>query len=68
VEAPIKRKGKTMAIEKYIEVIDITTPPKNNTFKRMIRQLREAKDKIAKLKREEFVGKKKVKRPHGYVS
>jgi hypothetical protein len=37
VEAPIKRKGKgkIVPIEEHIEVIDITTPPENTTFKRM---------------------------------
>jgi uncharacterized protein (DUF3084 family) len=63
MEAPIKRKGKgkVEAVEKHIEVIDITTPPENTTFKRLIRQLREARDEIAKLKREELVGKKKLR-------
>jgi hypothetical protein len=42
-------------------VIDITTPLENTTFKRLIRQLREPRDEIAKLKREELVGKKKLR-------
>jgi hypothetical protein len=62
VEDPIKRKGKVkiVPIEEHIEVIDITTPPENTTFKRLIRQLREAKDEIHKLKREELVERKKL--------
>jgi hypothetical protein len=53
VEAPIKRKGKgkVVVVEKHIEVIDITTPPKNPTFKRLNRQLKEARNEIANLKR-----------------
>jgi hypothetical protein len=49
METPIKRKGKGKVedVKKHIEVIDITTPPENTTFKRMIRQLREARDEIA---------------------
>jgi hypothetical protein len=42
-------------------VIEITTHPENTTFKRLIQQLRESRDKIAKLKREELVGKKKLR-------
>jgi hypothetical protein len=62
VEVPIKRKGigKVVVFEEHIEVIDITTPPKNTTFKRLIRQLREARAEIVKLKREELDGRKKL--------
>jgi len=59
VEAPIKRKGKgkIVPIKDPIEVVDITTPPENPTFKRLKRQLKEARAKIVKLKREELVEK-----------
>ena len=62
MEAPVKKKGKgkNVPIEEHIEVIDITTPPENTTFKTLIRQLREARAEIAKLKREELVKRNKL--------
>jgi hypothetical protein len=51
MEPPIKRKGKGKieSIEKHIDFIDITTPPENPTFKRMNKQLKEARKEIASL-------------------
>ena len=62
MEAPIKRKdkGKIVPTEEHIEVIDITTPLENTTFKRLIGQLKEARVEITKLKREELIERKKL--------
>ena len=62
MEAPIKRKGidKTLPIEEHIEIIDIMTPLENPTFKRMNKQLKEARNEITNLKREGFVERKKL--------
>lgn len=62
-EAPVKRKdkGKIGVVEKHIEVIDITTPSENPTFKRLIRQLRDARKEVACLKEEGFAERKKLK-------
>jgi len=40
------------AIKKPVETIHITTSPNNQTFKRLIRQLREAGKEVAHLKLE----------------
>jgi hypothetical protein len=37
VRAPIQRKGKSVPIKELIEIVDITTPPENPTFKRLNR-------------------------------
>jgi hypothetical protein len=37
VRAPIQRKGKSVPIKEPIEIVDITTPPENPTFKRLNR-------------------------------
>jgi hypothetical protein len=62
-EAPVKRKdkGKIETVEKHVEVIDITTPPDNPTFKRLIRQLRDARKEISHLKGEGLAERKKLK-------
>jgi hypothetical protein len=62
-EAPVKRKdkGKIETVEKHIEVIDITTPPENPTFKRLIRQLRDARKEVSHLKEEGLAERKKLK-------
>jgi hypothetical protein len=39
-------------MKRPVEVINITTPPNNHTFKRLIRQLREARKEVAHLKAE----------------
>jgi hypothetical protein len=62
-EASIKRKdkGKIGTVEKRIDFIDITNPPKNHTFKRLIKQLREARKDISHLKGEGLAERKKMK-------
>jgi hypothetical protein len=45
-----KDKGKGEATEKPIEVININSPPDNPTFKRLIRQLRDARKEVSHLK------------------
>ena len=62
MEAPIKRKGKgkNVLIEEHIEVIDITTPLENPTFKRLNKQIKEARNEIANLKGEGLVERKKL--------
>jgi len=57
---PIQRKGKTVPIKKHIVIIDIITPPKNPTFKRINRQIKEARTEIDKIKREELVERMKL--------
>jgi hypothetical protein len=42
-------------------VININTPPSNPTFKRLIRQLREARKEVAHLKEESLTGRIKMK-------
>ena len=61
MEAPIKKKckGKVVAIEMHIEVIEIISPLENRTFKRMNRQVKEARNEIANLKGEGLVERKK---------
>jgi hypothetical protein len=61
MEAPIKRKGKVLVVENHIEVTDITTPPEKPTFKRMNKQLKEARNEISNLKGEGLVERKKLK-------
>jgi hypothetical protein len=63
VEAPIKikGKGKDEVVEKNIEFIDITIPWENPTFKRLNRQLKEARNEIYNLKGEGLVDRKKMK-------
>jgi hypothetical protein len=48
--APIQHKDKGEYIEKHVEVINIKTPPSNNTFKRLNRQLRATRKEFARLK------------------
>jgi hypothetical protein len=55
-----KDKGKGETIEKPVEVINITTPPDNPTFKRLIRQLRDARKEIVHLKGERLTERKKM--------
>jgi hypothetical protein len=50
--APVQQKDEGEAMKKPIEVININTPPSNHTFKRLIRQLREARKEVAHLKEE----------------
>jgi hypothetical protein len=59
--APVQQKDKGEAIEKPVEVININTPPSNHTFKRLIRQLREARKEVARLKEESLSERIKMK-------
>jgi hypothetical protein len=56
-----KYKGKGEATEKPIEVININTPPDNPTFKRLIRQLMDARKEVAHLKAESLTKRRKMK-------
>jgi hypothetical protein len=51
-KAPVQQKDKGEAIEKSVKVININSPPSNHTFKRLIRQLREARKEVSHLKEE----------------
>jgi hypothetical protein len=59
--ASVQYKYKGKSIEKPIEVININTPPSNPTFKRLIRQLREARKEVAHLKEESLTERRKMK-------
>jgi hypothetical protein len=48
-------------MKKPIEVININTPPNNHTFKRLIRQLREARKEVSHLKEEGLSQRIKMK-------
>jgi hypothetical protein len=47
---PMQQEEETM--KKPLEIVHVTTPPKNQTFKRLIRQLRDARKEVAQLKEE----------------
>jgi len=47
--------------KKPIETVHFTTPPNNQTFKRLIRQLRDARKEVAQLKTEAMSDKEKMK-------
>lgn len=55
-----KDKGKGETTEKPVEVINITTSPDNPTFKRLIRQLRDARKEVACLKGERLTERRKM--------
>jgi hypothetical protein len=55
-----KDKGKGEATENPVEVINITTPPDNPTFKRLIRQLRDARKEVSHLKGERLTERRKM--------
>jgi hypothetical protein len=59
--ASIQQKDKGKSTEKPIEVININTPPSNPTFKRLIRQLRDARKEVARLKVESLTERRKMK-------
>jgi len=56
-----KDKFKGEATEKPVEVININTPPDNPTFKRLIRQLRDARKEVSRLKEEILTRRMKMK-------
>ena len=47
---PMKQEEETM--KNPLETVHVTTPPDNQTFKRLIRQLRDARKEVAQLKEE----------------
>jgi hypothetical protein len=55
-----KDKGKGETTEKLVEVINITTPPDNPTFKRLIRQLKDARKEVVHLKGESLTERRKM--------
>jgi hypothetical protein len=59
--APVQQKDEGEAMKKPVEVININTPPSNHTFKRLIRQLREARKEVAHLKAEGLSERIKMK-------
>jgi hypothetical protein len=59
--ASVQQKDKGKSTEKPIEVININTPPSNPTFKRLIRQLRDARKEVARLKEESLTERRKMK-------
>jgi chromosome segregation ATPase len=63
VGVSIHKKGKSIVFEEHVEIIDITTPQeeRNPTFKRLKRQLKEARDEVDELKKEELVSERKIK-------
>jgi hypothetical protein len=59
--APVQQKDEGEAMKKPVEIININTPPSNHTFKRLIRQLREARKEVARLKSEGLSERIKMK-------
>jgi hypothetical protein len=59
--ALVQHKDEGEAMKKPIEVINLNTPPSNHTFKRLIRQLREARKEVACLKAKGLEDKRKMK-------
>jgi hypothetical protein len=49
------------AMKNPVETVNITTPPSNQTFKRLIKQLREARKEVARLKSEGLSERIKMK-------
>jgi hypothetical protein len=56
-----KDKGKGKDTKEPIEVINISTPPDNPPFKRLIRQLRDARKEVVRLKAESLTERRKMK-------
>jgi hypothetical protein len=57
----VQQEDEDEAINKLVETVNITTPPSNHTFKRLIRQLREARKEVAHLKSEGLSERIKMK-------
>ena len=54
-------------MKNHVETIHVTTPPDSQTFKRLIRQLRDARKEVAQLKEEAMSVRVKMKElMHGY--
>ena len=56
---PMQHEEETM--KKTVETVHVTTPPDNQTFKRLIRQLRDARKEVAHLKAEAMSDRIKMK-------
>jgi hypothetical protein len=61
VSVPRKDTDKGKGVENPVEVININTPPSNDTFKILIRQFREARKEVARLKEEILTERIKMK-------
>jgi hypothetical protein len=48
--------------KKPIETMHVSTPPSGYTFKRLIRQLKESRKEVAKLKKEAMSNRAKIKK------
>jgi hypothetical protein len=57
----VQQKDKGKSTEKPIKVINISTPSSNPTIKRLIRQLRESRKEVARLKVEILTERRKIK-------
>ena len=55
---PMQQEEETM--KNPVETVHVTTPPNNHTFKRLIRQLRDARKEVAQLKREAMFDRAKM--------
>jgi hypothetical protein len=62
-EISAQRKGKSKLVEQPIEIVDITTPQEesNPTFKRLKRQLKEARVEVDRMKKEDLSVRRKFK-------
>jgi hypothetical protein len=62
-----KDKGKGESTENPVEIININTPPDNPTFKRLIRQLKDARKEVVPFEGRKFDWEKKDEGYHGHV-
>ena len=58
---PVQQEDEDKAINKSIETVNINTPPRNQTFKRLIKQLRESRKEVTHLKSEALSERVKMK-------
>jgi hypothetical protein len=58
-EIPMQQEEETM--KNPVETVHVTTPPDNQTFKRLIRQLRDARKEVAQLKAKAMSDRVKMK-------
>ena len=58
-----QRRGKSIDVENVVEIVDITTPQEesNPIFKRLKRQLKEARDEVDKMRKEYLSVRNKFK-------
>jgi hypothetical protein len=60
-KAPVQQKDEGEAMKNHVEFININTPPSNHTFKRLIRELKEARKEVARLKAKGLEDRRKMK-------